>query len=674
MPPSSNISGQSPHPPGTGATVDRWLTYLEALHPTEIDLGLDRVLMVLRRLFPRKPSARIITVAGTNGKGSAVASLEALLRAAGRRTGAYTSPHLESYNERVRLDGSDIDDASLVSAFERVEAARRNISLTYFEFGTLAAFVAFSEAEVEDWLLEVGLGGRLDAVNVLDADIAIITSVDIDHVAFLGDNREVIGFEKAGILRPKIPAVYADSDPPRSVLQQVAAQKVDLALAGRDYRLLDAEDGEGQVPARLVLDYQGWKVKLPNGPLPVPSVAAAVVALRVLEPGMDVSVIERTLECLKVPGRFEQMSANPDVFVDVGHNPHAAGWLAGRLAALKSANRRVLAVYAALGDKDVEGVFDAMKSVVDKWWLAGLDVPRGLSSDMLGDRAAGAGLSECRQAETVDAAITAAQASARPQDLIVIFGSFFTVAEARTRLTPISARRRLELFLDVDDRREIAPGLEVTDVLRSDASELYQAQLSRFRKSSGEADALVAMEGATLGVPLVACAFEYSFMDGTMGEVAGEKFVQAANVALDRHIPLVCFSASGGARVQEGFLALIQMAKTAAVLERMKQQGIPYISVITDLVYGEVSASLAMLGDLNIAEPDARSGASYPEVIQQVELEGLPDGFQGSQFLLERGAVDMILDRRQLRERIAHILAKFAGRDQPGRAEEISHP
>ncbi|MDK9557760.1 acetyl-CoA carboxylase carboxyltransferase subunit beta [Marinobacter sp. M216] len=211
-------------------------------------------------------------------------------------------------------------------------------------------------------------------------------------------------------------------------------------------------------------------------------------------------------------------------------------------------------------------------------------------------------------------------------------------------------------------------------MLRSDASELYQAQLSRFRKSSGEADALVAMEGATLGVPLVACAFEYSFMDGTMGEVAGEKFVQAANVALDRHIPLVCFSASGGARVQEGFLALIQMAKTAAVLERMKQQGIPYISVITDLVYGEVSASLAMLGDLNIAEPDARSGASYPEVIQQVELEGLPDGFQGSQFLLERGAVDMILDRRQLRERIAHILAKFAGRDQPGRAEENSHP
>ncbi|MBW4933319.1 acetyl-CoA carboxylase carboxyl transferase subunit beta [Marinobacter sp. F4206] len=222
------------------------------------------------------------------------------------------------------------------------------------------------------------------------------------------------------------------------------------------------------------------------------------------------------------------------------------------------------------------------------------------------------------------------------------------------------------MFLDEEGRREIASGLEASDALKFEASERYQAQLSEHRLSTGESDALVVMEGATLGVNLVACAFEYSFMDGSMGEVVGEKFVQAANVALDHQIPLVCFSASGGARVQEGFLALMQMAKTAAVLERMKQKGIPYISVITDLVYGEVSASLAMLGDLNIAEPDARSGSCYPEVIEQVELEGLPAGFQGSRFLLERGAVDMILDRQQLRERIAHILAKFAGQDRPG--------
>ena len=172
--------------PAAGASVDEWLQFLEAIHPTEIDLGLDRVLVVLRRLFPRKPNARIITVAGTNGKGTTVATLERILLAAGRRTGAYTSPHLQRYNERVRLEGQDIDDAALVRAFEKVETARGNISLTYFEFGTLAAFVAFSEAGVQDWILEVGLGGRLDAVNVLDADYAIITAIDIDHIGFLG--------------------------------------------------------------------------------------------------------------------------------------------------------------------------------------------------------------------------------------------------------------------------------------------------------------------------------------------------------------------------------------------------------------------------------------------------------------------------------------------------------
>mgnify|MGYP006280484451 FL=1 len=200
--------------PGSGAGVDQWLQYLEAIYPAELELGLDRVLIVLRRLFPRCPDARIITVAGTNGKGTAVATLERLLLAAGRTTGAYTSPHLERYNERVRLGGADIDDAALVRAFERVEDARGGVPLTYFEFGTLAAFAAFEGAGVQDWILEVGLGGRLDAVNVLDADFAMITAVDIDHIGFLGDNREVIGFEKAGILRPGIDAVCADPSPP----------------------------------------------------------------------------------------------------------------------------------------------------------------------------------------------------------------------------------------------------------------------------------------------------------------------------------------------------------------------------------------------------------------------------------------------------------------------------
>ena len=430
MPPPSNRSDQPPASPGAGATVDQWLAYLEAIHPTEIDLGLDRVLVVLRRLFRRKPDARIITVAGTNGKGSAVAAVEALLRAAGRRTGAYTSPHLQRYNERVRLDGEDISDEALVRAFEAVEVARGNVSLTYFEFGTLAAFVAFAEAGLEDWVLEVGLGGRLDAVNVLDADFVILTSVDIDHVAFLGDNREVIGFEKAGVLRPGIPAVYADTDPPRSVLQQAAAQKVEMAMLGRDYQLTPEPPTASAFPA-VVLDYQNQQLRLPAGPLPVKSVGAAVVGVRQLEPGLPVADIEKVLAGLVVPGRFERLGSSPDIFLDVGHNPHAAGWLAGQLVSLKSPGRRIHAVYGALSDKDIEGVGKAMAGVVDAWYLASLQVPRGLSGQDLRARLASAGISDASVFETVGDALSSARSSAALNDLVVVFGSFFTVAEGR---------------------------------------------------------------------------------------------------------------------------------------------------------------------------------------------------------------------------------------------------
>ena len=431
MPPSSNNYDKPPAAPGANATPDQWLSYLESIHPSEIDLGLDRVLLVLRRLFPRKPRGRIITVAGTNGKGSAVAAIEALLRSAGRTTGAYTSPHLHRYNERVRIDGSEISDEALVRAFEAVEQARRNTTLTYFEFGTLAAFVAFAEAGVEDWVLEVGLGGRLDAVNVLDADFAIITSVDIDHVAFLGDDREVIGFEKAGILRPGIPAVYADEDAPRSVLQQVSAQKVSLDLFGRDYQLRLPEDGAIGDAAKVHLEYRGETIRFPAGPLPVKSVAAAVVAIRNLAPQLGIAEIETTLMGLSVPGRFEQLADNPVTLVDVGHNPHAATWLADRLASMRHANQRVVAVYGALADKDVEGVAAAMASVVDEWFLAPLNVPRGLDVETLTNRVRAAGVAGLKQCESVAAAIVAARESAGSGGLVIVFGSFFTVAEAR---------------------------------------------------------------------------------------------------------------------------------------------------------------------------------------------------------------------------------------------------
>lgn len=424
---NTDAPGASASRPGSGAEVGDWLAWLEAIHPTEIDLGLDRVLIVLRRLFPTKPRARIITVAGTNGKGSTVATIEGLLRANGRSTGAYTSPHLQTYNERVRIDGTDIDDAGLVSAFEKVEAARRGVSLTYFEFGTLAAFVAFEQAGVQDWVLEVGLGGRLDAVNVLDADFAVITSIDIDHIGFLGDNRESIGFEKAGILRPGIVAVCADPEPPASVLQQATAQKVALQRVGEGYRLVP----DAQASQPVTLEFQGDTVALPAGPLPVESVAAGVVLMRFLEPAVPLATLAEQARAIRVPGRFEQLSERPALYVDVGHNPHAARWLAHRLEPMASSGRRIRAVFSALADKDVEGVLAAMASVVDDWHLAPLAVPRGLSADQLAARAAAVSAVNTAMHGSLDEALDEVWRTAAPSDVVIVFGSFFTVAAAR---------------------------------------------------------------------------------------------------------------------------------------------------------------------------------------------------------------------------------------------------
>lgn len=229
----------------------------------------------------------------------------------------------------------------------------------------------------------------------------------------------------------------------------------------------------------------------------------------------------------------------------------------------------------------------------------------------------------------------------------------------------VTARRRLDIFLDKEGRQEIAADLEPWDRLKFKDSKRYKDRLTQNQKATGEKDALVAMRGTCLETPLVAVAFEFNFMGGSMGQVVGEKFVQAANVCLEERIPLVCFSASGGARMQEAILSLMQMSKTAAALERMKQEGIPYISVMTDPVFGGVSASLAMLGDLNIAEPYALIGFAGPRVIEQTVREKLPEGFQRSEFLLDHGAIDMILHRHHMRERIAALLAKFAGMDKP---------
>lgn len=235
----------------------------------------------------------------------------------------------------------------------------------------------------------------------------------------------------------------------------------------------------------------------------------------------------------------------------------------------------------------------------------------------------------------------------------------------------VTARRRLDIFLDEDGREEIGTDLEPWDRLKFKDSKRYKDRLASAQKGTREKDALVVIRGRTLGLPLVACAFEFNFMGGSMGQVVGERFVQAVNVSLKEGIPLVCFSASGGARMQEAILSLMQMAKTAAALERMKQAGIPFISVLTDPVFGGVSASLAMLGDLNIAEPYALIGFAGPRVIEQTVREKLPEGFQRSEFLLEHGAIDMIVERHDMRFRIASVLAKFTGQEAP-EPEEVT--
>lgn len=424
--PNSNVT--APVPPGAGAGLSDWLSYLESIHPVEMDLGLDRVLLVFRKLMPSRPRGRVITVGGTNGKGSTVASLEALLLAAGETVGCYTSPHLLSYNERVRINGHDVSDEALVRAFNQVEQARGRTSLTYFEFGTLAAFLVMAETGVDNLVLEVGLGGRLDAVNVLDADLAIITSVDLDHTAWLGEDRNSIGYEKAGILRPGQLAIYGDEEPPASVLQQADAQKVHLLRPGYGYDI-----NVGATGAELATS-DGHRISLPVNSLPVNSLAAAAMACLMLGIRLDDRAIADTLAGVTLPGRFEQVAHAPDVFLDVGHNPHAAGWLSRRLETLRMSGRyrRVLAVYAGLEDKDSSGVARRLAPVVDDWHLAGLVMPRGLSGERLAERiCSDVGTGDVIVHGAVADAIGAALASAGGDDLVLVFGSFFTVVEGK---------------------------------------------------------------------------------------------------------------------------------------------------------------------------------------------------------------------------------------------------
>ncbi len=413
----------------------QWLDYQQRLHAQPIALGLDRVREAAARLGVGRPARRVITVAGTNGKGSTVAFIEAIARAAGLRVGSYTSPHLIRYNERIRIDGVEVEDAALIAAFEAVEAARGEIPLTYFEFGTLAAQWLLAREALDLAVLEVGLGGRLDAVNLVDADVAVITTIALDHTEYLGPDRETIAREKAGVLRAGKPAVLAELDPPDSLLREADRIGAPVLRAGRSFRYRAQGDG--------------WVFEDDRGTLPLPrpglrapaqlaNAAAAIVALRALAPALPVSdvAISEGVTAARLAGRMQVLPGAVEVVLDVAHNPQAAQ----QLAAWLQANRprgATLAVFAALADKDVANEVAALMASIDLWHLAGLSGAggRGQPVEQLWQKVA-ALLSRSLVARhvTVAKALAAARSAAQPGDRIVVFGSFHTVGEALAAL------------------------------------------------------------------------------------------------------------------------------------------------------------------------------------------------------------------------------------------------
>lgn len=417
------------------ATLQDWLNWLEGNHPKVINLGLDRLCQVAQHLPALEPlfspsirRQRIITVAGTNGKGSCVATLEALCRADGHKVGAYTSPHFLHYNERIRINGRPVSDAQIIDAFREIDEARGDVSLTYFEFGTLAALLIFMAADVDILLLEVGLGGRLDAVNLIDPDVAIVTSIDLDHQDWLGDDREAVGREKAGIFRPDVWAICADRDPPRSLVNVAREKQVRLLLADQDLYWSPSAGGwswQGRGADGELRRFHD----LPTPQLPVPSVAAAIQAFVLLGGELSRNRVAEIMAGLRLPGRCQRLRfRDRDLILDVAHNPAAARYLAQQLQPLSGS--RIIAVMAAMADKDFGSIINILGPLVNQWFFCDLaNIPRAARGAELLQSARDFGY-QGQSCDSVDAGLRAALAAADPGDSILVVGSFFTVAAA----------------------------------------------------------------------------------------------------------------------------------------------------------------------------------------------------------------------------------------------------
>jgi dihydrofolate synthase/folylpolyglutamate synthase len=409
--------------------LNEWLSHLETAHPVGIDMGLSRINRV-RDSLGLHFACPVITVGGTNGKGSTCAFLESILMAAGYRVGCHTSPHLLSFNERARINSQMVSDAQLLQAFSRVEDARCRISdaptLTYFEFTTLAIMDLFTNANLDVVILEVGMGGRLDAVNIVDADCAIVTSIDLDHMAYLGNTREAIAFEKAGIFRSKASAICGDPLPPQTLIDHANAIGTDLWLMGRDYSFEGDKQqwgwhGRGK-------RFSGLSYPALRGANQLLNASAVIAALMAIRDRLPVSAqdIRNGLALVELPGRFQVLPGKPTVVLDVAHNPHAAATLAQSMEAM-AYHPYTYAIFGAMSDKDIDGVLKPMIDLVDYWYCTDLPTPRAASAKDLAKRIQAMG-KEALVFSEPGKAFQSALDKAGEGDRIMVFGSFYTVA------------------------------------------------------------------------------------------------------------------------------------------------------------------------------------------------------------------------------------------------------
>lgn len=415
-------------------SLETWLSYLEQAHSKPIDMGLERITAVAKNLDLLNPAPYVITVGGTNGKGSTCRLLEVALLKAGFKVGVYSSPHLIHYNERVRINGELLPDSEHIQSFAEIYE-KKTASLTYFEFSTLSALQLFKQHKVDIAILEVGLGGRLDATNIVAPNLAIITSIDIDHVAFLGDNREDIGREKAGIFRENIPVIIGEPDCPNSIKEIVNSLNCHALYRGRDWNF-EIKDN--------CFQWYSQKQRFDDLPLPlipIPNAGTALAALTQLPFEIDEKVIRDAFseaqmtarfQCLtdKDFAKFSQKRPLAQVIIDVGHNPHAARYLAERLQALKQSNQKIYAVFSALEDKDLLGIVEPLGNIIDEWHCAGLDCWRGQSGEAVLEKLVKVlpnSTACCYQAVPEASLVLFEKASA--EDIILVFGSFHTVAD-----------------------------------------------------------------------------------------------------------------------------------------------------------------------------------------------------------------------------------------------------